>query len=129
MWTSKLKSVYKSRAKFVAWDETYALASRLGFYSADAAWNANPKIQGSSNPKDYCITELRDWDKVDDGCYSLYVNEYQEIQLKMDGVGGYDVSLLDSAILTAPFNYSDLLEAISAANTLLKRIDLLQTVQ
>ena len=53
-WQCKLQDVYMDFAHFQTYDEIYGLAKRLGYRSAAAAWKANPTIQGSTNPSDYC---------------------------------------------------------------------------
>ena len=52
MWRSKLKKVYGSFREFKAYSSTYGIAERLGFESAKSAWDANPLIQGSTDPRD-----------------------------------------------------------------------------
>lgn len=58
-WQSKLKGVYKSLEEFKAYDEMYSIANRLGFKSADKAWEANPLIQGSTNPSDLRVVKKK----------------------------------------------------------------------
>src|SRR3972149_5893258 len=55
VWKDKLQNVYDDLEDFKSYDETYGVAKRLGFKSAEEAWEANPKIQGSTNPKDYKV--------------------------------------------------------------------------
>ena len=55
MWKAKLQSNYRSESEFRQYSQTYGLAEKLGFRSARAAWNANPLIQGSTNPADFKV--------------------------------------------------------------------------
>jgi hypothetical protein len=58
MWKARLQDNYENR--FDIWekyDETYGLAERLGFKSAKEAWDANPIIQGSVDPKDFKVVK------------------------------------------------------------------------
>jgi len=65
MWHGNLRDQYQSQADFNAFSKTYALAARLGFSSEKAAWSANPKIQGSTNPADYRLLSLDGWTRVE----------------------------------------------------------------
>ena len=63
-WSGKLQSQYKDLEEFEAYDETYGLSKRLGYDSAEAAWNANPTVQGSTDPEDYKVKTAQhdlDW--------------------------------------------------------------------
>jgi len=52
-WQCKLRESYEnSYAQFLRYDEIYGIAQRLGFTSAEEAWEKNPTIQGSVNPSD-----------------------------------------------------------------------------
>jgi hypothetical protein len=53
MWKDSLQKNYSSFEEFEAYDRIYGLSKRLGFSSAEEAWEANPMIQGSTNPTDY----------------------------------------------------------------------------
>lgn len=54
-WQCKLRTVYNNRKiAFLSYSETYGLHQRLGYATAEAAWEANPTVQGSTNPSDYC---------------------------------------------------------------------------
>ena len=55
MWRGKLRKQYTDFEEFQDYSEMYGLHERLGFESAKAAWDANPRIQGSTNPSDYRI--------------------------------------------------------------------------
>lgn len=58
MWTAKLRDNYDNDfEQWEAYSDTYGLATRLGFESAEAAWEANPVIRGSTNPSDFKIVE------------------------------------------------------------------------
>jgi hypothetical protein len=52
-WRDKLQNVYSDFEEFNDYNEIYNLAKRLGFKSAEEAWDANPTIQGSTEPGDY----------------------------------------------------------------------------
>jgi hypothetical protein len=50
-WKSKLRKNYdNSFEQFKSYDEMYSIASRLGYDSAEEAWEANPVISGSADP-------------------------------------------------------------------------------
>lgn len=53
-WQSRLAYQFHSLQHFKNYDETYGLAARLGFNSAEEAWDRNPIVQGSAVPEDYC---------------------------------------------------------------------------
>ena len=60
MWKSKLQKNYTNFDDFCQWDEIYNLAKRLGFKSAKEAWDKNPMIQGSTDPKDFkCVRKRK----------------------------------------------------------------------
>jgi hypothetical protein len=59
-WQARLQSNYhRSFKTFERYCEMYGLHSRLGFKSARRAWNANPIIQGSVVPDDFCVSDSR----------------------------------------------------------------------
>lgn len=51
---TRLCDEYHTFADFESFSDMYGLAVRLGFGSAREAWDANPLVQGSTNPADYC---------------------------------------------------------------------------
>lgn len=53
-WQGRLQDQYDSLKSFIGYDETYALAAKLGFLTPTEAWDANPIVQGSVIPEDYC---------------------------------------------------------------------------
>jgi len=53
-WQLKLRTVYNSLKELQAYDSNYNIASRLGYSTANKAWEDNPTIQGSINPSDLC---------------------------------------------------------------------------
>lgn len=56
MWTAKLRDNYDNDfGQWKAYSDMYGLATRLGFESAEAAWDANPRIQGSVHPSDFKV--------------------------------------------------------------------------
>jgi hypothetical protein len=58
MWTSKLRKNYEERYEvWASYAEMYGLHLRLGFKTPEEAWEANPTIQGSTNPDDFKIVE------------------------------------------------------------------------
>lgn len=52
-WQGRLKENYSSFEDFEGYDQLYNLAYKLGYKSAINAWNANPVVQGSTNPNDF----------------------------------------------------------------------------
>jgi hypothetical protein len=52
-WTGRLQRQYTDFEEFAVYDGMYGLARRLGFDSAEEAWEANPLITGSTEPGDY----------------------------------------------------------------------------
>lgn len=58
MWYAFLQDNYKTREEWTAYAETYGLHERLGYATPDEAWDANPFIQGSSDPADYSRADL-----------------------------------------------------------------------
>ena len=56
-WTGKLQKQYTDFDEFEAYDQIYGLASRLGYNSAQEAWDDNPQVSGSTNPADYKATK------------------------------------------------------------------------
>ena len=52
-WQCKLQKNYANFEEFENFCEIYGLLPRLGFDSAKKAWDENPTIQGSVNPRDF----------------------------------------------------------------------------
>ena len=52
-WQGKLRKQYASFEEFQSYAETYGLARRLGYRSIRACWDANPTVQGSTDPGDF----------------------------------------------------------------------------
>ena len=52
-WQCRLRENYTSLEEWTTYAETYNLCARLGFADAESAWEANPLIQGSTNPGDF----------------------------------------------------------------------------
>ena len=50
---SRLRTRYSDFDQFEAYSEIYNLAARLGFESAQDAWEANPVIESSVKPEDF----------------------------------------------------------------------------
>lgn len=60
MWEGTLRDSYHNRFEmFESYSDLHGIAQRLGFESNKEAWNANPKIQVSSDPRDFKITEIQ----------------------------------------------------------------------
>ncbi len=53
-WQSHLREVYRSYDEFTAYAETYGVHLSLGYKTPESAWRANPLVQGSVHPGDYC---------------------------------------------------------------------------
>lgn len=55
-WRSSLRDNYDDDfGQFLAYSDMYGLAGRLGFATAEDAWEANPTIQGSTDPTDFSV--------------------------------------------------------------------------
>ena len=54
-WQKRLREEFSNFSEFRWMSRSYKLAQRLGFASPEEAWNANPLVQGSANPEDYCL--------------------------------------------------------------------------
>ena len=52
-WKNKLHNVYSNLEEFSEYDTIYGLHERLGFETAEEAWEANPTVQGSTTPDDF----------------------------------------------------------------------------
>ena len=52
-WQGRLQAQYESQEEFESYSDIYSLAERLGYDSADSAWQSNPVVAGSTNPVDY----------------------------------------------------------------------------
>ena len=64
-WQDKLQKVYSSLEEFESYCENYGIHSRLGFETPLEAWDANPTIQGSTDPSDLRkATNLEDLEKA-----------------------------------------------------------------
>jgi len=50
----RLRTDYSSFEDYKQFAETYNLHSRIGYSTPEAAWKANPLIQSSTNPSDFC---------------------------------------------------------------------------
>ena len=55
--TGKLQDNYENYEEFESYSEIYGLAQRLGFEGPKDAWDANPKIQWSTDPNDFKIVK------------------------------------------------------------------------
>lgn len=56
-WSDHVQDVYDSFEELESYDETYGIAKRLGFKDAVELWEKNPKIQGTTNPKDLKVVK------------------------------------------------------------------------
>lgn len=54
-WQCRLRDNYVSFDEFRSMAQTYGLHKRLGFVSPLHAWQANPLVQGSTVPSDFCL--------------------------------------------------------------------------
>ena len=54
-WQCRLRENYASLEDFEYYDNIYRLALRLGFNTAEEAWDENPHIHGSVNPGDWGV--------------------------------------------------------------------------
>ena len=59
MWKSRLHDLYTDINEWIEYSNTYGLSDRLGYDSPEQAWIENPTIQGSVNPQDYRIADLK----------------------------------------------------------------------
>ena len=56
-WQARLRDNYPlGFAQFEAYSDTYGIAERLGFATAEEAWDENPMIEGSTNPSDLRVS-------------------------------------------------------------------------
>ena len=55
-WKNNLQSGYENFEEFKSYSDTYGIAERLGFGSAEEAWEANPVVQGSVEPSDFRVS-------------------------------------------------------------------------
>lgn len=56
MWYKRLQENYEyDFEQFKVYDRTYGLAKRLGFESAEDAWEADPLCKGSVYPEDFQV--------------------------------------------------------------------------
>ncbi len=56
MWRSTLRDNYDDDfGQWLEYSDMYGLAGRLGFVTAEEAWEANPTIQGSTDPRDFKV--------------------------------------------------------------------------
>ena len=54
-WQERLRKVYHNFEEFEAYCETWSISERLGYETPEEAWDANPIIQGSTDPSDCCV--------------------------------------------------------------------------
>ncbi len=52
-WRTRLRNNYKSFEEWRMHSELWGLSNRLGYNSAEAAWKANPVVEGSVNAGDF----------------------------------------------------------------------------
>jgi hypothetical protein len=53
-WQCHLQDNYEDCEEWAAYAEMYKLHLRLGYETPGAAWDANPLVQGSIEPSDFC---------------------------------------------------------------------------
>lgn len=59
-WRMRLQAVYNGNlGDWLAYSCTYGLAQKLGYETAQDAWEANPMIEGSTDPSDYRVVDDR----------------------------------------------------------------------
>jgi hypothetical protein len=63
MWSGPLQNEYSDFEEFERYDEMYNLSHRLGFDSAQEAWDANPNVKGSTDPNEYGRANESDMDE------------------------------------------------------------------
>lgn len=59
-WQARLQDNYDN--DFNQWracSETYGLSERLGYDSVEEAWEANPIVEGSTNPSDFRVSPIQ----------------------------------------------------------------------
>ena len=61
-WRMRLRAVYNDcndpLGAWLAYAQTYGLAKRLGYATAQDAWEANPLVEGSTDPCDYRVVKV-----------------------------------------------------------------------
>jgi len=57
-WQGRLRANYGSFGEFGAYAEIYNLHGRLGFETPEEAWEANPMVQGSTEPSDFALAPV-----------------------------------------------------------------------
>lgn len=57
-WQCRLQENYKSFEEWQSYSDTYGLSERIGFGSAQEAWDANPWVEGSTNPADFRVSVI-----------------------------------------------------------------------
>ncbi len=74
-WTGRLQSTYDHDfEQFKGYDEVYQIAKRLGFATAEEAWEANPKVYGSVYPEDLHVVGAKEAAIPEPGGASEYDN-------------------------------------------------------
>ena len=58
-WRARLHENYSCYEEWSDYAETYGLHIRLGFPSPETAWAENPIIEGSVEPRDFAVHNLR----------------------------------------------------------------------
>ena len=58
MWSARLQDNYVNFNEWRRYSQTYGLTKRLGFNSEEEAWDINPLIEGSVNPRDFKIVPI-----------------------------------------------------------------------
>lgn len=57
-WQAKVRDNWSSLEELQVYSETYGIAERLGYESAEELWEANPTVQGSTIPSDLKVVEV-----------------------------------------------------------------------
>ncbi len=76
MWKDRLQNIYSNKEEWLRYDENYGLSQRLGYDDPNQAWEENPLIQGSIDPKDYKkVIQEQDLNKISDKQISEFVKK------------------------------------------------------
>lgn len=71
-WQMRVRKNWTSLEELKGYDETFGIAKRLGYDSAEQLWDHNPVIRGSVNPDDLELAPVRTVDKIVDKVSSKY---------------------------------------------------------
>lgn len=57
LWRARVRKTYSSLEQLEAYDQMYDIAKRCGYDSPAELWEANPMLQGSTDPADFGIAK------------------------------------------------------------------------